>query len=1324
VTQLGSVYGFDLFGDWTKTDPIYSLRLGKQVVSNRIGPSIASVEATLRSIRPAIERSHEQIANDKGSIQRLTEATKQPFQQADALAKKREVLAGIERDLQDSPAPAPSWLRHGAPAQTLIYVEGKPRVVEGHRWGDDNYYVVTPEGDVPYLDAHNEDGSRIFDPRPFTKPIRPQPADASKQQTKAEAGLGEIRPGADYQVSGHDWLGEFFRGVDPNTRAASLAEVGRIVNDIAPITTRYGVADQLRVTHQDASSYGRDVSGEAAAGLHDPVKDVLMVAAGLGSATPVTTFHEVWHSVKRNALVRPEEQAVLNRDRPRMEEIIRDFYGASEEEVRNLSQEEVEAHAAGATGFGYGREHPLHFVVRRILDKLGSLIRRVRQVLARLGVLPHGDSFESIMRAFRAGEFKRRSQNGEQHASSGEPNTSAAMWTARRAAQHQTVRERIAETFLDNRERYQDYSIRLKRMQDALEELQGKPLTDPRRPYDRKRLIQGRAPTVRKEFDDAHFLPLVKHMKANGLSLKRAGDFVYALHAPERNQRIDHINPGLNGAGSGMSTADARDIIDRAKADGSYPALMEVARRVQAMRRFEIEQRELMGLISTDQMDEMLNGPDAYTWYAPLSGFEVESEEGPRGAGSASVRGPEWKQALGRKSLAANPIVNMLDQVYRAIDRGERNRYGQSLYNLLKPFQADQIEDFARLDKGELTRHISARTGLVEYRDTGQWRNDPRAFGVKFGGKQRYIIFADEKLAEAAKRMSADQLGFFLGMIRPVTNFVKTTWTHYNPDFLIRHFFFRYPIEAAANSQELKELVKAGGKDPSTFQALRQGYPIMGEAFRAIYRTERGKAKGGVWEDAYRQMQREGGAMKFRGFTHMETTADELKRALGEFSKGPVIDALTSPLRALRSFEKNYNVLTSAMDNALRLVRFKQGLEAGHTPQQAALSARDASVDFQLRGSRANHLGTFFPMGNTAIQTGTRMVGATARSRQMQKVFAGFVTAGFLTSTWNYHVGGKDVDGIPFFDKIPSWERALNFIIMNPFDRDEKGRPGVIKIPMPYNYSAPMVFGYTAGNVAFGTRSVGSMLSDVGHSTVELFSPIGQQHNLVAIPVPDLVRPAVNVYTNKKWTGSNVHPNSYPDEKWPRSHNPRSTAGEGYQAIAQGLNAITGGNEGRRGFIDLWPEDIRELLGNYVGTLVRTGQHIREPIEDALDGQPHRPSHTLLERVVRGTDYDAADGANYREERSKAKARADELKIVTENGNIALARRIKAEHADELHAAVIFKQADKMLKASWKLLRKIEQSNLPADEKKRRVQAIRERQQKIHEMALQRAHKP
>lgn len=96
-------------------------------------PTLGSIEAAMRRIATDLEKTTETIAEMQGQIGRLDWAKDEPFQQAGELAKKIAQKKAIEDDLEANPLPPPSWLRVGAPMDSIAYVNGQERVVTGHR---------------------------------------------------------------------------------------------------------------------------------------------------------------------------------------------------------------------------------------------------------------------------------------------------------------------------------------------------------------------------------------------------------------------------------------------------------------------------------------------------------------------------------------------------------------------------------------------------------------------------------------------------------------------------------------------------------------------------------------------------------------------------------------------------------------------------------------------------------------------------------------------------------------------------------------------------------------------------------------------------------------------------------------------------------------------------------------------------------------------------------------------------------------------------------------------------------------------------------------
>lgn len=183
---LGEAWGFKLYASWPSrhTDVRYYLSAGD--VDYSMGKAtVESARQTLYGIKDRIAKVDAEIASAKESIPRLQEAAKAPFARAADLEKKRKMLADLEADIQANPVPAPAWLRNGAPVNTEVFVDGKPVVVEGHRWTKDGYLVtVSEEGktarDVDYQKVTDENGLPVYEVRPFAAPEIAEPVKGEK----------------------------------------------------------------------------------------------------------------------------------------------------------------------------------------------------------------------------------------------------------------------------------------------------------------------------------------------------------------------------------------------------------------------------------------------------------------------------------------------------------------------------------------------------------------------------------------------------------------------------------------------------------------------------------------------------------------------------------------------------------------------------------------------------------------------------------------------------------------------------------------------------------------------------------------------------------------------------------------------------------------------------------------------------------------------------------------------------------------------------------------------------------------------------------------
>lgn len=133
-------------------------------------PSLSSIEGAIRRIPDRLADAEASIEDTRKQADRLDAMAKEPFQQQKDLDQKKADLEKLKKDMQDNPVPAPVWLRQGAPIDTLIFVDGKERVVTGHRWTESGWFVATEQGDVDYADAKDQFGMPLYEVIPFEAP--------------------------------------------------------------------------------------------------------------------------------------------------------------------------------------------------------------------------------------------------------------------------------------------------------------------------------------------------------------------------------------------------------------------------------------------------------------------------------------------------------------------------------------------------------------------------------------------------------------------------------------------------------------------------------------------------------------------------------------------------------------------------------------------------------------------------------------------------------------------------------------------------------------------------------------------------------------------------------------------------------------------------------------------------------------------------------------------------------------------------------------------------------------------------------------------------
>lgn len=765
--------------------------------------------------------------------------------------------------------------------------------------------------------------------------------------------------------------------------------------------------------------------------------------------------------------------------------------------------------------------------------------------------------------------------------------------------------------------------------------------------YEAARKFDSRAGELMAKFDRDYFQPIQKIMKEAGLNLDTVDFYLYARAAPARNARLQakaeseirakmeaeeaseaEINAAIAQAyadgkipvaGSGITTQEAEEVLLGFEGLDYYPALQRIGELFNAANKERMENNIKAGLVSRAEGERLLEEePD----YVPMKGFaadenlaepaeDFESAMGYGGAGfGVSTR--EWYEARGRSNKPFSPLGTFISDVGTSIVRGERNRVGQKLMDFFVKNPSDSWKVFSYRNPPRDRKGNAQRPSPF----------DPNFMVVKRGGDTFYLRIDDPLLAKAAKNLNPPQMGKLLQISSNVTRLLSRSFTTANPDFFVPNVFRDLQSAALNLGAEAPGLVKAFGKN------VRDR-----KAFRSIAAFEYGKPGGDpALRKQYEQFKLDGGSVSWvQRETPQEAAAriqDELKtlnermQAIKD-AKGAkeTIDALWNPTsKGFRAMVGALESTNAIFENGIRFAAYRAALDVGMTREQAAMVAREATVDFNRRGEAGAILNALYAFFNAGIQGTVRTARAlannpfkTGKLSSTQAALLGMMATAATLAAANAGISDEDDDGKLFWDKIPDYEKERNLIIMNPLDGETYA-----KIPMPYGFG---FFPYLATRTMdaarrgddFGAAGLDIVTAALGNFSPVQFSAGSVQSSALRAATPTMFRPLTELALNENFMGKPIYNEPF-DKGQSYASVARYNTWEGYKDLAQFLNDITGGEGKVKGGLNVPPESFEYLVEFGLGgvtqlakSLYRTGaegEPIAAPVVRRLVGQP------------------------------------------------------------------------------------------------------------------------
>ena len=797
----------------------------------------------------------------------------------------------------------------------------------------------------------------------------------------------------------------------------------------------------------------------------------------------------------------------------------------------------------------------------------------------------------------------------------------------------------------------------------------------------------GMAGAAIEDFQRDHVEPLAEAMSEARVTVEDVDRYLHARHAPEANAQLKRINPDRenNDALSGLSNEDAAAVMEEFRSSGKIDELQSIAERVDAITK---AQRDLLVESGLETEETIKKWEETYEHYAPLhrDGFQETATRGQTGRGF-SVTGRQARRA-GSNRAVTNILAHVIAQHESTIVRAEKNKVAQSMYEFAKN---NQNTDLYEVDKADYKPTFGA-DGLVTYRPQRGFQFADNVLAVKVEGIDHTITFNERshtamRIVHALKNVGSDKSGPVLNPLMRMTRYLALVNTGANPEFIISNF--------------VRDLQTAGYNISSTDADNMKWRVIkdVGKAWRGIRRFQKGK--GGDWAQYFDEFRKAGAQTGWVDiYNDIAQREERLKKMVQELGQDAPLLKVKRAIRSVVEFVEQEN---TAVENAIRLSAFVHSRRAGISEAESARLAKELTVNFNRKGDYGQVMNALYLFYNASIQGSARIIEASVKSPKVRKLIGATVVFAAFLDMLNRALAGDDEDGQNRYDKISPHVKERNMIIMLP-----EGRGDYIKIPLPWGYNVFHVMGQSIGEgltkerfdaVAAGAR--------VASAVTGAFNPIGGDVSLPQLVSPTIADPIVQWAENKDWAGRPIYPEDNPfDVGKPDSQKYWNSVREPSRWVTEQINALTGGSEMRPGAIDISPEAIDLMIDFFTGGAGRfISDSVSTPIKAIQDKEIESYEVPLLRKLY-GRPGLGSLFEEYHENSDAIRITEKEAKHFMETNQPQRLAELRAERPGEYALIDARRRTDRQLSKIRQERKRIEASNLPDAEKKRRLKAL------------------
>ena len=789
----------------------------------------------------------------------------------------------------------------------------------------------------------------------------------------------------------------------------------------------------------------------------------------------------------------------------------------------------------------------------------------------------------------------------------------------------------VNRLFEQLRYKFADKYQPLQNLQKSIEKATGDVLRSDANFRRAEALMHGKAANDARLFEENMLKPLMDKMVEYGITNEQLSEYLYSLHAYERNEFVKNTIDPANEQGSGMSNevaeaikskyADQKDVMDELAKD--VYAITEASRNVM----FEA------GLINKAQYDSF----KMFENYIPLVGTAVTptsdlfdftdsrtSSDLKRGGG-ISIFGKEYKQVTGRFSEAQSPLETVVSNHLRTISRARKNEVLQTLLNMVEQNKDSKAWEVFTEEKPDMRVRVASKGVSVfieevtgeDYEYTLRRKMAGIAMAgnsdyvpVKVKGKSYYIKFRDSRITKTLNDGGVGKTNMLVKALSKTSRHFTRVFTSWNPEFIFANF--TRDIQTAMYNQMAEQDMQLSTISGESF--IAESLKNVPKAIKGVYQFERGNREGMDAEvKGYYEEYLEAGAKTDWFFLK---SAEEVEKDMLKYLDrvNPINSDATLREKArktgkvgrqkMEGIGEFVETANTSIENGIRFGAYMAARKNGVDVDKAAEFVKELTINFNRSGEMGQVANSLYLFFNASVQGSTRLMRSVVKSKKARKVAAGMMASSAILTMMNIAMGGEDEDGIPFYNKIPEYERERFLIFMY------GGEGQYIKIPLPYGVSIFFNMGTAVAELGAGVTTPMEAASYLTNSIIGSFSPISLSKSssgwgsVVKTVTPTVLKPVTELALNENFFGSPIYREDIGfGADTPDSSKSMKGTAEWSKSLTSFLNQATGGNQFEKGLVDLSPDTIEYLITFIGGGTAKFMNRTFSTIGDIADGK-------------------------------------------------------------------------------------------------------------------------